>query len=80
MDHNDNTIEKKRNGSGTGIAGSILGLVVYATAKALADKDTREKIIDTFFVIKKKLSKSTRNAKIENTDEKNLKKIPSTGN
>jgi len=67
----NNKIEKKENGAVTGIAGSILGLVVYAAMKALADKETREKIIDTIFEVKKKLSNSTKNAKIENVNEKN---------
>jgi len=79
MNHNENKIEKKKNGTSTGIAGSVLGLVAYSAMKALADKETREKIIDTFFEIKKKLSNSTRDAKIENSDETNLKNVNSTG-
>jgi hypothetical protein len=71
MNDNDNNIEKKGNGAIIGVTGAVLGLVTYAAMKALADKETREKIVDTFFEVKKKLSETNKNAKIEHLNEKN---------
>ena len=71
MNHNENNHEKKGNGAIIGITGAVLNLVAYVAMKALADRETRDKIIDTFFEVKKKLSYSEKNAKIENLNERN---------
>jgi hypothetical protein len=76
MDHHDNKIGKKENGS---IAGSIFSLLIYATVKALSDKETREKIIDTYFDVKQKLSNSSGTEKRVESDEHLVKNVTSTG-
>lgn len=78
MNHIDNNNEKKGNGAITGITGAVLGLVAFATMKAITDKETREKIIDTFLEIKKKLSDSTRTVKRENSEKTELKRVIAT--
>lgn len=66
MNHTDTSKPEKRNGAFIGITGAVLGLVVFTVRKALSDKETRGKIIDTFFDVKKKLSDSAKNEKLEN--------------
>lgn len=75
MNNNDTNNEKKKNGS---VTGAVLSLVAFAAAKALSDKETREKIIDTFFEVKEKLSHSTRNTKGKNSEEANIKSVTTT--
>jgi len=75
MSHNDNNNEKKGHGVILGVTGAVLDLVVFTARKALTDKETREKIIDTFLEIKKKLSDSRRNTNKENLGEPNLKNV-----
>ena len=79
MNFNDNNSEKKGNGAIIDITSIVLGLVAFTLRKALTDKETREKMIDTFFEIKKKLSDSRRNTKRESLGETNLKNATSTG-
>lgn len=66
MNNNHNAIEKKKNGRTISITHTVLDLVAFTAAKALADKETRRKIIDTFFEVKKNLTNSTKNTKKEN--------------
>lgn len=69
-------MKNNRNSSIISITGTVLSLGAFIARKALVDKETREKIVDTFLGIKKKLSESKKDTMRQNWEKTNLKKQP----